>query len=106
METDAKTALPIDIAPVSDEVRKKNEFHAGEIFPFRTWQSLPSFSTVVLNVSLSAGILLVGAGGLLLTLGVFLPIGILKTMGGWIRRREPARPEKDRRRCVVITGAR
>jgi hypothetical protein len=111
METDDKTALPVSVAPVTAEVRKKNEFHAADIFPFKTWKSLPSLSTAVLNLSLSAGTLVVSAGGLLVTLVVFLPISILKTVGGYVgsltgRRREPSITGDVRRRCIVITGAR
>ncbi|OAA62004.1 NAD(P)-binding domain protein [Niveomyces insectorum RCEF 264] len=111
METDPRTALPADIAPVSAKTRKMNEFRAGTIFPFKTWQSLPSFSTAVLNISLSAGTLLVGAGGLVLTVVVFLPVGILKSVGGRVGARiqkapKPAKSADAKRRCIVITGAR
>ncbi|KAK4111565.1 NAD(P)-binding protein [Canariomyces notabilis] len=111
MDVDARTQLPIDLNPVGKDVRRKNEFQPSNIFPFKTWQSLPSFSTALLNISLSVGTLIVSAAGLAVTLAVILPLGILKSVGGRIFAGKQAAVRDNsgggisRRRCVVIHGA-
>jgi hypothetical protein len=111
MDVDPNTGLPMGLAPVHADVRKKNEFKIWAIFPFKTWRSLPSLSTALLNVSISAGTLIVSLASLAVSIAVFLPIGTIKTVGEGIwfvtgRWWSSDDGANDRRRCVVINGAR
>ncbi|KAK3306741.1 uncharacterized protein B0T15DRAFT_552708 [Chaetomium strumarium] len=114
MDVDPNTGLPMGLAPVHPNVGKKNEFKIGAIFPFRTWRSLPSLSTALLNISISTGTLIVSLASLAVSIAVFLPIGAVKTVGDQgIRFVTGRRSSSDGaswgaiggRRCVVINGA-
>ena len=112
MDVDPGTGLPMSFAPVTPDVQKKNEFQTGRTFPFGTWRSLPSFPNSLLNVSISVGTLAVSVGCLAVSVFVFLPIGLLKTVGEAIRsvlrtsRGDDTAAKNGRRRCIVINGAR
>ncbi|KAK4238533.1 hypothetical protein C8A03DRAFT_43711 [Achaetomium macrosporum] len=82
----------------------------GDIFQFKTWASLPSLSTALLNVSISVGTLIVSLGSLAVSFAVFLPIRTIKTVGDSVlfltgRSRGDSGGANGRRRYVVISGA-
>lgn len=111
MEIDHDTGLPMSLAPITPDTQEKNEFQPSRIFPFQTWQSLPSFSTALLDISVSAGTLVVSAGCLAASVFVVLPISLVKTAREGIRSvlgksKHDAASEDSKRRCIVINGAR
>lgn len=111
MDVDPRNGLPMSFAPVTPEVRKKNEFNIGQIFPYRTWHSIPSFSTALLNATISAATLAVSVGCLFVSVFVLVPIGLIKSARQRIRcvlgkARENASSRSGKRKCIVINGAR
>lgn len=117
---DSDIVLPVNILPISDETRLRNQYNPIALFPFGTWRAIPSLVTVFENIALSVGSLTAAAAGLAVTIAVFLPLGFLKTLGSFILEgleklgvglgsrvtgRRVDGPGRKTRRCVVITGA-
>lgn len=106
----SKLIVPQDISPISAELIKNNRYRSFAIFPFKTWRSIPSLSTALLNISLSTTTLVTSALSLAASVTIILPIGLIKTIINpivgfisWAAARN--NPATARRRCVVITGA-
>ncbi|KAK4221174.1 hypothetical protein QBC38DRAFT_377612 [Podospora fimiseda] len=105
-----KTVIPQDVNPISAELLKLNQYRSFEIYPYKTWRSIPSLSTAIYNICLSTSSVLTGVVSLAASIVIILPIGLVKSTLNpfihfitWIRNRNNTTPP--RRRCVVITGS-
>jgi short chain dehydrogenase len=106
----SKVVIPTDSNPISAELQKINQYRSFAIYPYKTWRSIPSLSTAIYNISLSAGTVLTGTLSLAVSVAIVLPFGIIKTtldpivrLRRYIANRNKTGPP--RRCCVVITGA-
>lgn len=104
--------VPADILPTSQTHRYGNQFHSRQSFPFQSYSTIPSLSVVIENILLSCGTIFASMAGLFVTMTVFLPLGILKSivsilarLGGYGKKRR-YQNVSGTKRCVVINGAR
>ncbi|KAJ3046019.1 hypothetical protein HDV00_003767 [Rhizophlyctis rosea] len=85
--------------PTHWKIRNRNHF------PFSSWDRLPTLSFAVSNTALALSATVSSLASAVLTLTVFVPIGLVRSVVDLFTRRKNAIQLNGRERVVVITGA-
>ena len=83
-------------------VRIKNRDH----YPFGSWDQMPTLSYALSNTALALSATVSSFASAVLTLGVFVPIGFVKSFLGLFSRKNRRIAIEGRERVVVVTGGR
>lgn len=83
-------------------VRIRNSEH----YPFGSWDQLPTLSYALSNTALALSATVSSLASAVLTLGLFVPLGFVKSFVGLFTRKNRRIAIEGRERVVVVTGGR